>query len=79
VLLIREIQRCFFDNNLRGRPDQSWIHRVNHRQEKINLRLCVRCPFEIVSDALGKMLAVPEGKKPVERVVLGITRKRISP
>jgi hypothetical protein len=39
----------------------------------------VRCPFEIVSDALGKRLAVPEGKEPMERVVLGITRKRISP
>jgi hypothetical protein len=48
------------------------IHRVNHRQEKINLQLCVGRPFQIVSDALERRLGVPEGKEPLERVVLGM-------
>jgi hypothetical protein len=56
--------------------DEGWlVHKINQRQEKINLQLWVRCPFQIVSDALDKWLAVPEGKQPVERVVLGIIRK----
>jgi hypothetical protein len=56
--------------------DAGWvIQKINNRNEKIHLQMWVRCPFEAVSKALMKWLAVPDDKQSIELTVLGVVRK----
>jgi hypothetical protein len=68
-LSVRSVQMFRGDN-------VGWlIEEINKRAEKLNISMCVRCPFESVGDALKKWLAVPDAKQSVELTLLGVVRK----
>ena len=56
--------------------DEGWVvQKLRRRTEKVNFQTWVRCPYQMVQTALGKWLAVPVDRRPVELTVLGMIRK----
>ncbi len=61
---------------LQGEDAVGWVvQKMRRRNEKSNLQLWIRCPFQNVADALVKWLAVPSDQQLVELTLLAVMRK----
>lgn len=55
---------------------EGWlVKKVKRRVEKADIQSWIRCPTEAIATALDRWLSEPEGKRPVEKSMLGVLRK----